>query len=169
MGRGHHRRDRGGGCAAGRRDQRTCEGCVAAVHSAGDPRLLGRLEVASDRPDGRGLVAARSGTQDGRGMVTAELAVATLAALAMLTMMCWGVYLVVIQLRCTDTAAAVARQAARGDKAAASWAEAAAPHGAKVVVERRPNLVAVTVRVEAKPIAGWLVAVPLEARAEVVP
>ena len=53
-------------------------------------------------------------------MVTAELAVATLAALAMLTMMCWGVYLVVIQLRCTDTAAAVARQVARGDKAAAS-------------------------------------------------
>ena len=38
--------------------------------------------------------------RDGRGMVTAELAVATLAAFAVLTMMCWGIYLVVIQLRC---------------------------------------------------------------------
>jgi hypothetical protein len=102
-------------------------------------------------------------------MVTAELAVATLAALALLTMMCWGVYLVVIQLRCTDTAAAVARQVARGDQAAASRARAAAPRGATVVVQRRPSLVAVTVRVRAKPIAGWLVTVPLEARAEVVP
>jgi hypothetical protein len=102
-------------------------------------------------------------------MVTAELAVATLAALALLTMMCWGVYLVVVQLRCIDTAAAVARQVARGDKAATSRAEAAAPEGAKVVVERRPNLVAVTVRIQAKPIAQWLVVVPLVARAEVVP
>jgi hypothetical protein len=102
-------------------------------------------------------------------MVTAELAVATLAALALLTMMCWGVYLVVIQLRCTDTAAAVARQVARGDKAAASRAQAAAPQGARVVIERRPSLVAVTVRIQAKPIARWLVAVPLEALAEVVP
>jgi hypothetical protein len=102
-------------------------------------------------------------------MVTAELAVATLAALALLTMMCWGVYLVVIQLRCTDTAAAMARQLARGDRAAAFRAQAAAPRGAGVVVERRPSLVVVTVRVRAKPIAAWLVTVPLEARAEVVP
>jgi hypothetical protein len=102
-------------------------------------------------------------------MVTAELAVATLAALALLTMMCWGVYLVVMQLRCTDTAAAVARQVARGDKSAASRARAAAPRGATVVVERRPSLVTVTVRIHARPIAGWMVTVPLQARSEVVP
>jgi hypothetical protein len=114
-------------------------------------------------------VTAQNGVRDGRGMVTAELAVATLAALALLTMMCWGVYLVVIQLRCTDTAAAVARLLARGDRAAAARAQAAAPPGATVVVERRPSLVAVTVRVQAKPTAGWLISVPLEARAEVVP
>jgi hypothetical protein len=52
--------------------------------------------------------------QDARGMVTAELAVTTLAAFALLTTMCWGIYLVVTQLRCVDTAAAIARQAARG-------------------------------------------------------
>ena len=56
--------------------------------------------------------------KDGRGLVTAELAVTTLAAFAVLTMMCWGIYLVVTQLRCVDTAAAVARQAARGDTTA---------------------------------------------------
>ena len=50
-------------------------------------------------------------------MVTVELAVATLAALALLLMMLWGIYLVVMQLRCVDTAAAVARQEARGDDA----------------------------------------------------
>ena len=44
--------------------------------------------------------------QDARGMVTAELAVTTLAAFALLTTMCWGIYLVVTQLRCVDAAAA---------------------------------------------------------------
>ena len=46
-------------------------------------------------------------------MVTAELAVTTLAAFALLTTMCWGIYLVVTQLRCID-AAAIARQASAG-------------------------------------------------------
>lgn len=105
----------------------------------------------------------------GRGMVTAELAVTILAALALLTMMCWGIYLVVMQLRCGDTAAAVARQAARGDVAAIRQVKAAAPTGAIVVVERQANLITVTVRLSAKPIADWLVAVPLTARAQVVP
>ena len=53
---------------------------------------------------------------DGRGMVTAELAVTTLAAFTLLIIMCWGIFLVVMQLRCIDTAAAVARQTARGDR-----------------------------------------------------
>ena len=39
-------------------------------------------------------------------MVTAELAVATLAALALLGMMVWGIFLVVVELRCVDTASA---------------------------------------------------------------
>lgn len=106
---------------------------------------------------------------DGRGMVTAELAVTILAALALLTMMCWGIYLIVMQLRCGDTAAAVARQAARGDAAAVSKVKAAAPEGATVVVDRRRDLITVTVRLSAKPLADWLVAVPLSARAQVVP
>jgi hypothetical protein len=108
-------------------------------------------------------------TQDARGMVTAELAVTTLAAFALLTAMCWGIYLVVTQLRCVDTAAAIARQAARGDTIAVAKAKAAAPAGATIAINERPSLVTVTVRVRARPLGRWLVAVPLEARAQVVP
>jgi len=102
-------------------------------------------------------------------MVTVELAVTILAALALLTTMCWGIYLVVIQLRCVDTAAAVARQAARDDGEGVARARATAPRGASVVIARRPDLVTVTVRVRARPLADWLVAVPLTARSSVVP
>lgn len=102
-------------------------------------------------------------------MVTAELAVTILAALALLTMMCWGIYLIVLQVRCGDTAAAVARQAARGDAAAVAKMRAAAPQGATVVLDSQPNLITVTVRLSAQPLANWLVAVPLSARAQVVP
>jgi hypothetical protein len=104
-----------------------------------------------------------------RGMVTAELAVTTLAAFAVLTMMCWGIYLVVTQLRCVDAAAAVARQAARADAAAVAKAKAGAPTGATIMIDKRPNLVTVTVRVRARPLGRWMAAVPLEARAQVVP
>ena len=103
-------------------------------------------------------------------MVTAELAVTTLSAFTLLMMMCWGISLVVIQLRCIDTAAAVARQAARGDEAGVAHG-----HGQRSGRERRsrcserPSLVTVTVRVAARPLADWLVVVPLQARAQVVP
>jgi hypothetical protein len=102
-------------------------------------------------------------------MVTAELAVTTLTAFTLLVMMCWGISLLVVQLRCIDTAAAVARQAARDDEAGVARATGNAPRGAKVAVQRRPGLVTVTVRVAARPLADWLVTVPLQARAEVVP
>jgi hypothetical protein len=78
-----------------------------------------------------------------RGMVTAELAV--------------------------DVAAAVARQAARADGAAVAKARAGAPSGATITIDNRPSLVTVTVRAKARPLGRWLVAVPLEARAHVVP
>jgi hypothetical protein len=107
--------------------------------------------------------------RNGRGMVTAELAVATLAAFTLLVMLCWGISLVVIQLRCIDTASAVARQTARGDQAGVAHARRNAPRGAMVAVQRRPGLVTVTVRVAARPLADWLVTVPLQASAHVVP
>ena len=84
-------------------------------------------------------------------------------------MMCWGIYLVVTQLRCVDAAAAVARQAARADAAAVAKAKAGAPTGAAIMIDKRPNLVTVTVRVRARPLGRWMAAVPLEARAQVIP
>jgi hypothetical protein len=82
-----------------------------------------------------------------RGMVTAELAVAILAAAALLAMLSWGIFLITIQLRCIDVAAAVARQTARGDSAAALAAERGAPPGASVQVRKTATLVTVSVRV----------------------
>jgi hypothetical protein len=130
------------------------------------PKINSRNESGTESGTERG---ADEGGSKERGMVTAELAVTTLAAFAVLTMMCWGIYLVVIQLRCVDAAAAVARQAARADAAAVAKAKAGAPTGATIMIEKRPNLVTVTVRVRARPLGRWMAGVPLEARAQVVP
>ena len=113
--------------------------------------------------------ARRTRPGGGRGMVTAELAVTTLSAFTLLVMLCWGISLVLVQMRCIDTAAAVARQVARGDEAGVAQARSKAPDGAKIEVQRRPGLVTVTVRVTARPLADWLVSVPLRAGASVVP
>jgi hypothetical protein len=88
-----------------------------------------------------------------RGMVTAELAVATLAAGAMLIMLSWGVFLISLQLRCIDSATEVARQTARGDQAAATAARARAPKGAVFEISKAPDLVTVTVRTWVRPFA----------------
>jgi hypothetical protein len=100
-------------------------------------------------------------------MVTAELAVAILAALSLLVTMCWGVLVVVMQLRCVDVAAAVARQEARQDVAAAAAARRQAPAGAVVRVERRRAEVTVTVALTVRPFLRGPVAVPLHAEATV--
>ena len=103
-------------------------------------------------------------------MVTAELAVTTLSAFTLLVMLCWGISLVVLQLRCVDTAAAVARQAARDDEAGGGpRPEPGAGRREDQRAGGERSLVTVTVRVTARPFADWLVAVPLQARAQVVP
>lgn len=113
-----------------------------------------------------GIPAPRS--RASRGMVTAELAVSTLAALAVLTMLCWAIFLVVMQLRCVETAGEVARQAARGDKAAVQRAKKDAPRGARVDVRANAQVTSVVVRLEVRAFADWLVVVPLRAEAEVL-
>ena len=131
------------------------------------PKINSRNESGTERGNDEG--ANKEAANKEGGMVTAELAVTTLAAFAVLTMMCWGIYLVVTQLRCVDAAAAVARQVARADAAAVTKAKAGAPTGATIMIDKRPNLVTVTVRVRARPLGRWMAAVPLEARAQVVP
>ena len=86
-----------------------------------------------------------------RGMVTVELAVATLAAGALLAALSWGVLLITLQLRCIDSAAAVARQAARGDTAAVAEALDRAPVGTTFEVRRTAQLVTVNVLLTVKP------------------
>jgi hypothetical protein len=102
-----------------------------------------------------------------RGMVTAELAVAISAAVIVMVMLCWGVFLLVLQLRLVDTAGAVARQAARGDRAAVARAEAAAPRGARILLERGASSTRVTAQLQADPFGPMLPRVRLGARAEV--
>jgi len=84
-------------------------------------------------------------------MVTAELAVATLAAGALLAALSWGVFMITLQLRCIDSAAAVARQAARGDTAAVAAAKARAPLGTTFEVRRTAELVTVDVVLQVQP------------------
>jgi hypothetical protein len=115
------------------------------------------------------MKAGRRPRRGVRGMVTAELAVAILAAFSVFVLLCWGILLVVMQLRCVDTAAAVARQEARGDRAAATLARRQAPAGASVRVRRRPGRVEVTVTLTVRHFARGLAAVPLQAEALVVP
>ena len=102
-------------------------------------------------------------------MVTAELAVATLAALVVMLLLSWGIYLMMMQVRCIDTAAEIARQAARGDDAAVAVAKREAPSGARIHIMRTDGVVRVEVAVVARPLTRNLVAVPLRAQAEVVP
>jgi hypothetical protein len=112
-------------------------------------------------------------------MVTAELAVATLAAGVMLIMLSWGIFLITVQLRCMDSASAVARQIARGDDAAAAAARGRAPEGAGFELSESSELVIVKVRVSVRPFAfrsgaapahrSGLRAVKLGAEARVVP
>jgi hypothetical protein len=112
-------------------------------------------------------------------MVTAELAVATLAAGAMLIMLSWGIFLISVQLRCMDSASEVARQIARGDDAAAAAARDRAPEGAEFELSKTSELVIVKVRVSVRPFAfrsgpaqaqrSGLTVVKLDAEARVVP
>jgi hypothetical protein len=102
-----------------------------------------------------------------RGLVTAELAVAISAAALVMIMLCWGISLLVLELRLVDTASAVARQAARGDGAAMRRAEAAAPPGTIVRVEIEGSRAKVTARLRSDPIGVLAPAVDLGARAVV--
>ena len=101
-------------------------------------------------------------------MVTAELAVSILAALALLIMLCWGIALIMLQLQCSDTAAEVARQAARGDEDGVGRAKRDAPEGSVITIEQSAGNTVVRVRLTAQPLTRLMPAVPLTASAEVV-
>ena len=100
-------------------------------------------------------------------MVTAELSVAILAALVLLVTLCWGVYLVLMQMHLIDVASEMARQAARGDRAGLNEARGQLPPRATVEVEVG-KVTAVTIRLREDPLGDGLPGVALSARAVVV-
>ncbi|WP_428537365.1 TadE family type IV pilus minor pilin [Propionicimonas sp.] len=100
--------------------------------------------------------------------MTAELAFASLGAALTCVLVAWALALVGLLVRCQDTAAEVARQEARADHSSAARAIEDRPEGARVLVSRVGQQVVVRVQVTARPWAGWLPAVPLEASAAVV-
>ncbi len=72
--------------------------------------------------------------RDARGMVTAELAVGTIAVILVTLLFGWGLHLFTRQLLLEDAVAEVARQSARGDRAAAASARTDAPAGTVLTV-----------------------------------
>ncbi len=85
-------------------------------------------------------------------MVTVELVFALLIVSLVTAVLGWAVLLIGVQLGCTDTAAAVARQAARGDEAAVAAARARAPRHATVRITDGAEEVQVSVRVVSRPL-----------------
>ncbi len=101
-------------------------------------------------------------------MVSVELAFGSLGAALALIVMAWTLALIGLLVRCQDTAAEVARQEARGDRAAVAKAVADRPSGARERVQRDGERVRVRVELLARPWASWLPAVPLDAAAVVL-
>ena len=88
-----------------------------------------------------------------RGMVTAEMAIASLLLTASIGALVGLFGLVLTQLRCVDSAAEIARQAARGDIAAVERVTRDAPAGATVVTTRTTSgMVQVTVTATVRPV-----------------
>jgi hypothetical protein len=100
-------------------------------------------------------------------MVTAELAFASIGAALACVLLAWVLALVGLLLRCQSTAVEVARQEARGDRAAVARVLAGRPEGARVTVTHDGDRVRVLVRLAARPWAAWLPTVPLTATAVV--
>lgn len=100
------------------------------------------------RGTGRIGMCWRTGADAERGMVTAELAIGLLTAAMAAAVAVFMVSLVMVQTRCGDTAAAMARQLARGDDRAAALARGTAPQGARVEVGHSASAVQVVVSVD---------------------
>ncbi len=81
-------------------------------------------------------------------MVTFELAIGVLITALLAVMMFWALSLFATYASCSDTAALVARQSARGDQTRADSAVKSAPVGAKVEVDESDREIRVTCAVE---------------------
>lgn len=108
--------------------------------------------------------ATRGENED--GMVTAELAIASLGLVAVAAAMVGVFGMLLLQVRCTDSAAEIARQAARGDSSAVERVSRNAPPQATVSVTRTDGgMVRVRVAAPVRPVAGIPVTVEVVGQA----
>ncbi|GAB3715881.1 TadE family type IV pilus minor pilin [Mariniluteicoccus flavus] len=103
-----------------------------------------------------------------RGMVTAELAMGLIALMLAVAAGIGLIGVALVQGQCWDTASEVARQVARGDRAALDRAKNDAPAGARVTIGRDADVAVVTVRATARPFGPRGPGVDLSATARVV-
>ncbi|HSN11566.1 MAG TPA: TadE family type IV pilus minor pilin [Propionibacteriaceae bacterium] len=97
-----------------------------------------------------------------------EAAFASVALVALLAVLVSAISVVLVQVQCVDAAAAIARQAARGDAAGVAEAERHLPQGGQVVVRRTSTTVTVDVRARASIVPGGGQALELKASSTAV-
>jgi len=112
-------------------------------------------------------VGRRSVGSGQRGWVTAEMAFAGLGA-GLALVFCAGVFSIALgQIRCSDAAAEIARQAAREDVAMVNQIESGLPESSSVQVNRDGDFVVVSVSMDFSPWGSWLPAYQVHASASV--
>jgi hypothetical protein len=100
-------------------------------------------------------------------MVTVEIAFGLTIVVFLMAAFAWIILLVGAQVQCIDAATEIARQVARGNRAAVEQATADAPDRAEIAVSSEGEDVVVTVSLESAP-ADWLPAVTLSADATAI-
>lgn len=84
-----------------------------------------------------------------RGMVTVELAIGVMTACLVAALLGWGIGLIGLQARCSESASQIARQLGRDDQQAADEARLRVPDGAEVRVTSGNTTVEVLVTAQA--------------------
>ena len=113
----------------------------------------------------RRAIASRAGGPDA-GMVTAELAASLPVLMLILSVALAAMSVVGARVRAEDAASLAARASARADQSAAHRLfEQTAPPGATLDLAAGPSDVTAMVRLEARPLGGWLGTYPVVERA----
>jgi hypothetical protein len=103
-----------------------------------------------------------------RGAVTVEAAFASLGLVALLAVLVCAIGVVLVQVQCVDSAAAIARQAARSDASGVAEAKGHVPKGGQVVVRATATTVIVRVEADAVIVPGIRVIAHLAAESTAV-
>jgi hypothetical protein len=124
--------------------------------------------LAGRRPAAAEGVVMRPIKGSQRGAVTVEAAFASLGLVALLAVLVCAIGVVLVQVQCVDSAAAIARQAARGDASGVAEAKSHVPKGGQVVVRTTATTVIVRVEADAVIVPGIRVTAHLAAESTAV-